>query len=356
MRVLITGACGFVGSTLARELRAGWTSDGLELVGIDNLSRAGSEVNRQELRRLGVNLRHGDLRLASDLEAIGDLDWVLDAAALPSVLAGLSDESTSRQVVEHNLGGTLNVLELCKARSAGLILLSTSRVYSIAALAAIRVEAREGAFVPRPGAAQPVGCSELGIDESFPTSAPVSLYGATKLASEQLALEYGAAFDFPVWIDRCGVLAGAGQFGRIDQGILSFWIHRWRRGLPLRYLGFAGQGHQVRDFLHPRDLVPLLRAQMDRAAEAREPIVNLGGGIESSFSLAQLSAWCAGRFGARPVAADLASRRYDAPWIVMDSRRAARLWSWRVETPLAEILREIADHAEAHPEWLEISG
>ena len=48
----------------------------------------------------------------------------------------------------------------------------------------------------------PAGVRMSGIDESFPTTAPISLYGATKLASEALALEYGSAFGLPVWVNR----------------------------------------------------------------------------------------------------------------------------------------------------------
>ena len=61
---------------------------------------------------------------------------------------------------------------------------------------------------------------------------PLSLYGASKLASETLILEYGECFGFPVWINRCGVLAGAGQFGKADQGIFSFWIHSFKEKIP----------------------------------------------------------------------------------------------------------------------------
>ena len=57
-----------------------------------------------------------------------------------------------------------------------------------------------------------------------------------------MALEYAAAFGFPLWIDRCGVIAGPGQFGRIDQGIFSYWIYQWQRGKPLSYIGFGGKG------------------------------------------------------------------------------------------------------------------
>src|SRR6185295_11615660 len=122
------------------------------------------------------------------------------------------------------------------------------------------------------------------------------LYGATKLASETLALEYGAAFDLPVFINRCGVLAGAGQFGKSDQGIFSYWIHSHARRRPLKYLGFNGTGYQVRDCLHARDLLPLLMAQLKNPWRDVPRIVNVSGGIRNSASLRELSAWCAKRF------------------------------------------------------------
>ena len=356
MKILITGSCGFVGTTIALELRKRNEANELGIIGIDNLSRRGSETNYPVLKQCGVRFVHGDLRLISDLEPIGEVKWVIDAAANPSVLAGVDGCTSSRQLVEHNLQGTLNLLEFCKARHAGLILLSTSRVYSVAALANIPVEVISDAFRPIESAANSPGLSQRGISEAFPTTAPVSLYGATKLASEQLALEYGASFGFPVWITRCGVLAGAGQFGRSDQGIFSFWINSWIRNRPLKYIGFNGHGHQVRDCLHPRDIVPLLLAQMSDGRRNIAPIINLGGGISNSLSLAQLSGWCETRFGSRKVTADSASRPFDAPWLVMDCSRANELWNWRLETPITAILDEIAAHSEANPHWLELSG
>jgi CDP-paratose 2-epimerase len=78
-------------------------------------------------------------------------DWVIDAAANPSVLAGVDGKTSSRQLVEHNLLGTINLLEYCKAHQAGFCLLSTSRVYSIAGLANLRMQVVDGAFAPDPG-------------------------------------------------------------------------------------------------------------------------------------------------------------------------------------------------------------
>src|SRR5262249_4407930 len=141
------------------------------------------------------------------------------------------------------------------------------------------------------------GIGPGGVAEVYSTEPPLSLYGASKRASEILASEYGAAFGLPTFINRCGVLAGAGQFGRIDQGIFSFWIRAWERKRPLSYIGFDGSGRQVRDCLHARDLAPLLLAQMQRPDSKAPQIVNVSGGLSGSASLRELSAWCEQRFG-----------------------------------------------------------
>ena len=211
MKILISGACGFVGSTLANGLLDNVSSR--EIIGLDNLSRAGSHLNIEPLRKRGVKLIHADLRSPSDLEAIAAIDWIIDAAANPSVLAGVDGMTTSRQLIEHNLYGTVNLLELAKRHGAGFILLSTSRVYSVRALSEIPVVAKGDRFEPDDSSVFAAGVSVHGIAENFSTTPPLSLYGSSKLTSECLALEYGETFEFPVWIDRCGVLAGA-EIGR----------------------------------------------------------------------------------------------------------------------------------------------
>jgi len=356
MRILISGVCGFVGSTLAHAFaRAG---AGHEIVGFDNFIRPGSESNRADLKRIGVKLFHGDLRAASDLEALPAVDWVIDAAANPSVLAGVDGRTSSRQLIEHNLGGTVNMLEFCKQHRAGFVLLSTSRVYAITPLAALPVEVEANAFRIPPSARNlPHGISPAGVGEDFTTQAPVSLYGATKLASEALALEYGETFGLPVWINRCGVLAGAGQFGRADQGIFAYWINAWLARRSLKYIGFGGHGHQVRDCLHPRDLLPVLERQMAAPKlSAADRIANFAGGTHSAMSLRQLSDWCAENLGPHQVAADPTPRSFDIPWMVLDAAKAERLWQWRPATRTPAILQEIAAHARAHPQWLDLSA
>lgn len=355
MRILISGICGFVGSTLARVFADSGANH--QIIGLDNFIRPGSEGNRTELKARGVKLFHADLRAPSDLETVPAVDWVIDAAANPSVLAGVDGRTSSRQLVEHNLSGTVNMLELCKAQRAGFILLSTSRVYSIAPLASLPIEAHASAFRPKPGAPLPTGVTAEGVAETFSTQAPVSLYGATKLASEALALEYGETFGLPVFINRCGVLAGAGQFGRPDQGIFAYWINSWLQRRPLRYIGFGGTGHQVRDCLHPRDLLPVLNQQLAAPKLGSDDrVANFSGGARSAMSLRQLSDWCATRFGPHTVGADPAPRAFDIPWMVLDSSKAKRVWRWEPSLGTAAILDEITEHARTHPTWLDLSA
>ncbi|MBI2441540.1 MAG: NAD-dependent epimerase/dehydratase family protein [Lentisphaerae bacterium] len=353
MKILITGICGFVGRLLALGLLE--HKPGLKIIGLDNLVRPGSELFRRTWKTHGVAFHHGDIRSPSDLENLPECDWILDAAANPSVLAGVDGKTSSRQLVEHNLQGTINLLELCKQWSAGFIMLSTSRVYSISALAALPMKIKNRAFVPAPASLKLSGVTPAGITEEFPSEPPLSFYGTAKKASETLALEYGSAFDLPVWINRCGVMAGAGQFGKPDQGIFSFWIHSWRQRKPMAYIGFKGAGCQVRDCLHPLDLVPLLIRQMQGKRREVPAVLNTSGGMANSISLAQLSAWCAERFGPRKISAKPANRPYDVPWLVLNSRRAQQAWNWAPATSLEKIFEEIARQAEQQPGWLELS-
>ncbi|HTS05531.1 MAG TPA: NAD-dependent epimerase/dehydratase family protein [Candidatus Eisenbacteria bacterium] len=352
MKVLISGVCGFVGSHLARHLLECF--ENISLIGIDNLARPGSETNRMALKRLGVELRHGDIRMASDMDSLPAAEWVIDAAAQPSVLAGRDGKTSSRQLLEHNLLGTVNLLEYCRNMRAGFILLSTSRVYSIPALTQLPLRVDSCAFVVDEKQRLSSGASSTGVDETFSTEAPISLYGATKLASERLAQEYAAGFQVPVWINRCGVMAGAGQFGTAEQGIFSYWIHAHSTRRALKYLGFGGHGYQVRDALHPRDLGRIVEIQL-RSSETGA-LLNVSGGQANSMSLSQLTSWCDRRFGVHRPVADGSERPYDVPWLVLDSRKATTTMSWQPQVTLEKILEEIAEHATANPDWLTWCG
>jgi len=199
----------------------------------------------------------------------------------------------------------------------------------------------------------PDGVSLHGISEAFSTVAPISLYGASKLASETIAFEYGAAFGFPVWVNRCGVLTGGGQFGVASQGIFAYWVNRYLHKKPLKYTGFDGNGFQVRDILHPSDLVNLILKQLTQPSSSGR-VLNVGGGVVNAVSLNELSQWCEERFGYHSVTSDPGPRPYDVPYLVVDSRCANELLGWKPERTTIDILNDIADHAIAHDDWLEI--
>jgi CDP-paratose 2-epimerase len=83
---------------------------------------------------------------------------------------------------------------------------------------------------------------------------------------------------------------GAGQFGTAERGIFSYWIHAWFSRQSLRYIGFNGSGHQVRDALHPADLALLVTQQLKATNRTeRDRISNVSGGTQNSMSLTELS-------------------------------------------------------------------
>lgn len=350
MRILITGAAGFVGAAIINHIVQ--HHNDIDLLGIDNFSRPGSEANRLILKKLGVDLRHADIRCPSDLALLPSVDWVIDAAALPSVTAGIELDGASRQLMDVNLFGTVNLLEYCRQHNAGFVLISTNRVYNISQLAALPLRSGVSRFDLDLEQSLPRGLSAEGLTEAFSTAPPVSLYGASKLCAETLVREYGLTFNLPVWVNRCGILAGAGQFGRPDQGILAYWLHSWCLKRPLKYIGFNGIGHQVRDCLHPDDLAALILSQI-QTKPCSENVYNVGGGKEWTFSLLELSNWCNRRWGPHNVASEPETRAFDVPWLSMDAERARVQFCWNPRKNLSHILTEMGQHAEDNPDWLD---
>jgi CDP-paratose 2-epimerase len=121
-------------------------------------------------------------------------------------------------------------------------------------------------------------------------------------------------------------------------------------------MGFEGTGHQVRDCLHARDLLPLIRRQMELPSADAPRVVNCSGGVGQSASLRQLSTWCEERFGGQEIAAEKQGRPFDVPWLVLDSRLAQCTWQWQPQTSLEKTWEEIAEHADKNPRWLEMTA
>ena len=314
MRILITGGAGFVGSNLALLLAQHGAS---QVVAFDNLHRRGSELALPRLRAGGVEFVHGDVRNPEDFDSLGAADLVIECSAEPSVHAGY--DGHARYLLNTNLLGTVNCLDYSRRHGSAMIFLSTSRVYSIAALRGLPLQ-RDGDRLVVAMEGGGGGWSERGITEDFPTTGPRSLYGASKLAAELLIEEYHAAYGLRTIVNRCGVLTGPWQMGKVDQGFFVLWAARHLYGGALAYTGFGGAGHQVRDVLHVADLFDLICRQIYTLDRHSGRIYNVGGGAAISVSLAELTALCAARTGNRlKLGTDPATHPADIPYYVTDN-------------------------------------
>lgn len=350
MKVLITGGAGFVGAALCGAILD--TVPGATVTAFDNLRRRGSELNLPLLSKRGVRFVHGDVRCRDDFDALnGKYDVLIEASAEPSVHAGT--DGGIRYVFDVNTTGALRCLEFARQRCGMVIFLSTSRVYSIPALRALPLQHGSDRLVLTDEAELPLAVSEHGITESFTTGGFRSYYGSSKLASELICQEYAALARLPVIINRCGVIAGPGQFGKTDQGVFSLWVARHLFGGRLSYNGFGGEGLQVRDLLHPRDLGELLLRQIANPLRCGGQVFNVGGGPAGAVSLREYSALCARAtgvgmaFGSVPETAEV-----DIPWYVTDNTKVHETWGWLPNERPDAIVAEIAAWMRANESQL----
>lgn len=341
-KILITGGCGFIGSNLALALR----HDGKSVVCFDNLSRRGSELLCKRVQANGCRFIKGDIRRKQDLAALkGKYDLMIECSAEPSVLAG-SKGADAWFMVENNLIGSLNCFEFCRERQIPIIFLSTSRVYPYDAIN--RCLYRELPTRYELGRAMK-GISKKGVGINFPLGGYRSLYGATKFASEHILREYSYQYDLPAIINRCGVIAGPWQLGKVDQGVFTYWMasHYYKRAL--RYIGFGGKGKQVRDLLHIDDLISLVRKQMRRIGDYRGEVFNAGGGRFSNLSLLETTKLCQEITGNKvPIGREPGNRPADVIWFITGSDPTEKEFNWKPKKGAKETLADIYSWIRVH--------
>jgi CDP-paratose 2-epimerase len=347
-RILISGGAGFVGSSLAiglKQLHPDW-----QIICLDNLRRRGSELNLSRFKALGIEFLHGDVRSPSDLDPETlKIDVIIDCSAEPSVLAGLS---SPQYVLDTNLVGTVNLLELARKNQASLIFLSTSRVYSIEPLSSLniienttRLELAQEQTIP--------GVSWQGITEDFPLNGYRSLYGATKLASELLISEYRQAYGMRAIVNRCGVLTGPWQMGKVDQGVIVLWVAAHYFQKSLKYIGYGGTGKQLRDFLHIDDLLRLVNYQLSNLDALDGEVLNVGGGRTSNFSLQEMTQVCQDITGNKiEIQSVDQARSGDVPIFITDCDRLNQKTQWQPEIKPEQTFLDIYNWIVTHEDSL----
>ena len=348
-RILVTGGAGFVGSWLALGMKQRYP--GAVVVVLDNLKRRGSELNLPRLRDGGVEFVHGDIRSPEDFDACGAFDLLLECSAEPSVMAGYGGSPV--YLLNTNLLGTINCLEAARVRGAATIFLSTSRVYPMETINGLNYVEEATRFALSPRQTVP-GVSPEGFSEDFPLTGARSLYGATKLASELLITEYRAMYGLKAVVNRCGVIAGPWQMGKVDQGVAVLWAARHVFGKPLSYIGFGGAGKQVRDLLHIEDLRGLVFHEVDHLDACDGATWNVGGGLGISLSLQEMTALCQEFSGNTiDIAHDPDTRAGDIRMYLTDNTRVTAATGWKPQRDARTIMGDIVQWVQDNRAVLE---
>jgi CDP-paratose 2-epimerase len=330
---LITGGCGFLGSNLA----AAAMLRGIEPVLLDNLSRLGSEANRQWLASLGAHqFVRADVR---DRAAVMDVvrrmrpDAVFHLAGQVAMTTSLADP---RLDFEINALGTFNVLEAVREHAPECVVVysSTNKVYGGLDQFSYADTPTRYVCVERPN----------GFDESTPLEFH-SPYGCSKGAADQYALDWARMFGLRTVVFRHSSMYGGRQFATFDQGWIGWFAAeamRVERG-DLAPVRIAGNGKQVRDVLHADDMVDLYFRAADRGGEVGGQAFNIGGGMTNSLSLLELFALLERSTGASmPIEAG-PPRHSDQKVFVADISKATRLLGWTPKVRAAEGVARMLD-------------
>ncbi len=317
-----------------------------EIIALDNLRRRGSELNLIRLKESGVKFIHGDIRNPEDFSEIEKIDFIIDASADPSVLSGINSEVYP--LLNTNLIGSIHLLEFAIKQQAKLIFLSTSRVYPVRTIESLDYEEKETRF-SWTDSQQVNGVSSWGLTEDFPLKGSRSFYGATKLATELLIEEYIEFKGLKAIINRCGVLSGPWQMGKIDQGVLLLWLSRHYFKGELSYIGYGGTGKQTRDVLHIDDLVELINLQIREFELFSGELFNVGGSKNISFSLMELTEICQRITGNKiSIYPQLKNRSADLRIYMGDNTKITRKCGWEPSRTVERIVYDSFEWLKTH--------
>ncbi len=327
MKILITGGCGFVGSNIAIYLKK--TLYKSKISSLDNLIRKGSALNNQRLLRHKINNFKIDIENYKRIKVLPKFDLIIDCCAEPAIEASRKDPD---RVFKTNLVGTFNILKKCVRDKSNLIFLSSSRVYSIRDL---RKLFKNGNLK------KPIKIKKK-INENFNTSSASSLYGFTKLASEKLIIETFFKTKLKYIINRFGVIAGPWQFGKQDQGFVPLWVARHLFKKKLSYIGFGGNGHQVRDVIHIKDVCEIILIQIRKINKVYNNTFNIGGGLSNSISLKDLTAKCQ-EITKNKIKIKKINKTsiFDIPYFVTDNNKIKKIYKWTPSRNINQLIKDI---------------
>ena len=318
MKILITGGCGFVGSNLAIYFKN--NRIGSQINSLDNLSRKGTLLNLQRLKKKKIKNFKIDISNNRAVKKLPRYDLIIDCCAEAAVE---KSKKEINKVFNTNLLGTFNILKKCEKDKSNIIFLSSSRVYSIEKLRKLQK-------------------NKSLINEKFDTSGPKSIYGFCKYSSEHLIKEFSFIYGIKYIINRFGVISGPWQFGKQDQGFVSLWVWKHINKKRLSYIGFGGKGCQIRDVVHISDVCKLIALQIKKMGNIYNLTMNVGGGRKNAISLRSLTTICQKiTLNKIKIYSKKSTSEYDIPYYITDNSRVNKIYKWKPQKIFLNIVQDV---------------
>jgi CDP-paratose 2-epimerase len=333
---LITGGAGFIGTNLADQL----ATDGYDVILYDNLSRPGTEINAQWLRRTHgrrVQLELADIRDTVALRrAVRSACEVYHLAAQVAVTTSLTDPLGDFAI---NAAGTVGLLDEVRScpTPPTLLMTSTNKVYG--SLADLKLRPAATRYEP----ADPEILAS-GVGECPPLDFH-SPYGCSKGCADQYVLDFSRSYRLPMAVFRMSCIYGPHQHGNEDQGWVAHFLISAIEG---RALTLYGDGRQVRDILYVEDLVRAMRLAQGNMPRLAGRAFNIGGGPANCISLVELLSMIADIHGHAPRYSFDQWRTGDQRYFVADTRRFRTATGWEPQTGAAQGVRRLL-------QWLLVS-
>lgn len=327
MKILINGGCGFLGSNLASYA----IEKGYDLTVFDNMSRLGSDKNREWLNSLGnYTYIHGDTRVKNDVEQVireGQFDVIFHLAGQVTMTKSISDPYRDFQT---NAIGALNVLEAIRKYSpqTAIFFSSTNKVYG---------DLEQYTYTET---STRYMCDEFpnGFDESVPLDFR-SPYGCSKGCADQYMLDYSRIFGVKSVVFRHSSMYGSRQFATYDQGWVGWFVAKAiekYQNPQCDPFTISGNGKQVRDLLEAEDMVKLYFTAYEHIDDIYGQAFNIGGTMSNALSLLELFAMLEELLGIKMDYVQIPPRQSDQKVFVADISKINRLIGWKPEVSSLE--------------------
>ncbi len=334
--ILITGGCGFIGINAARY----FMENKWQVILLDNLSRRGADKNLVWLTSLGtVECITADIRDQKTIEDIfkrSRFDVILHLAAQVAVTTSIQNP---REDFEINAWGTFNILDVmrCYQKEALLIYASTNKVYGKMDDLGIVERGNRYAYKNSPG-----------VDESRALDFH-SPYGCSKGAGDQYVIDHARIYNLRATSFRQSCIYGPRQFGIEDQGWVAWFTIAAVLG---KKITIYGDGKQVRDILHVRDLILAYQKAIDQPERVAGKAFNVGGGEDNVISLFELIALLEEKLNKKIPLSFEDWRAGDQPVFICSLEKMKKTLGWKPQTGVPEGIAELIEWVQDNKDML----